>query len=479
MRSTVDNAVDQDAQALTEPTLAAVPPEGVDREWARQVAERLRGEVAAVVAAFPITMQRATPMARWLRLQVPLCHRIVAGVRVHGTPAEVLGTFPGVEGLRMFVAAAQSQSITPLLVSRANAAVNELERLVQQGGGSQRRLVALLREATLREVASVVARGESDAITTPGATHASGGVDPWDAGISSAAALRAHEEARRRMHEAAADALGCMADTLVTVRVCTPALEPRTPHDLDTYGVIGRAGFHRRSPAFPMTLGNRSGIDRPRPVVAPQGASEDSRWPLLAEFCSKPLPQVVLADVGNMHLAIVDAPYEFREPIDAFAGPFVMRQAAGIEGRSVFLNASTKISSPAAWLVSDVWVPRHWARDLACEVGIYREGLIGPIAKNPSQCWYDRVPAALAPILLGRGLRAVAHERYDRMVELTQRLFSLANASPEDYVGFRVATAYPMLGMNYYTCFEVALDNTDSPDSPDNTDPAAPAAPAA
>ena len=83
-------------------------------------------------------------MARWLSMQVPMCHRVTAGVRAQGELSGVFGAFPGVEGLQSFLRAVAKMKVPKARLAQCAAAVDELQALIEHSGGSQRRLVAAL-----------------------------------------------------------------------------------------------------------------------------------------------------------------------------------------------------------------------------------------------------------------------------------------------------------------------------------------------
>jgi hypothetical protein len=409
-----------------------------DRAWAERVAARLRGELGNLLQTLEPAQRRATAMARLFDLQVPLCHRVVAGVRESGPAGQVLGAFPGVEGLRMFLNAARSAGCPAKAVASAAGAVDEFESLIVQSGGSQRRLVA--------------------ALLTPGGEGAG-------ALVRQRRNALALEDARRRGFEALVEQIGCVADTLVVVRVYAPAATPRFAGDLDVTGAIGRVGFTRTSAGMPFMIAHHRS-----PALDDPGKSGSPAWSLMEEFCTTPLPRVVLEERGDVRFGVVDPNFEVGGPIDIFAGPFTGRHVVIREGSSLYLNAGTKCSSPAEWLVTDVYVPRAWATDLGCAAGVYRAGILGDVSGPTSRRWFDRLPITLTPGLLGRGLAGAEMERFDRHAEFTTRVFEGAGVDPRDFTGFRLSVHYPMMEVQYVLSFE----HEEDPEPSGGAEPATP-----
>ncbi len=397
----------------------------IDRPWCERVAQRLCGEFGNLIAAFPPHAQRATAMARLLGLQVPLCHRILSGTLASGGAALVLGTFPGTTGLTMFVHAVKRiQGAPPDTIAHAEAAIKEFAELIARSGGSQRRLLDALNQA-----------------------------QPTDGKHPGPTGLRL-DNARRLAFEAAVTQIGCYAEQLTNLRIYTPAATPTCPVDLDVTALVGRVGFKRTSEAMPFVISYSASVGKPS-----DGPSGPHTF-LIEDFCTRPLPNVVIEHRNDKRIGIVDANFEHAGAVDIFAGPFFHKSVVTVSNGRAYLNCGTILGTPARNLLTDVYVPRAWAAELNCTAAIYRDSPLGGLNGAPAQRWFDRLPIPLLPSLLGPGLANAHSDLHARHEELTAKAFQFAHADPADYVGFRLAVAHPIL-QTHYLCFERSVEPQD------------------
>ncbi|MFO0491208.1 MAG: hypothetical protein ACK51T_02120, partial [bacterium] len=166
---------------------------------------------------------------------------------------------------------------------------------------------------------------------------------------------------------------------------------------------------------------------------------------LIEDFCTRPLPNVIIEHRNDKRIGIVDANFEHTEAADIFAGPFFHKSVVTVSNGRAYLNCGTLLSTPTRNLLTDVYVPRAWAAELNCTAAIYRDGPLGGLNGPPAQRWFDRLPIPLLPSLLGPGLanaHSVLHARHD---ELTARAVQGARADPAAAVGFRLDGAQRLL----------------------------------
>jgi hypothetical protein len=392
-----------------ESTLASVDRGRLDAAWADRVVQRLQGALRETLAACPPKARTATGLARWLSLRVPLCHRLLAGSRLRSSPPDVIASLPGVEGLRIILSALAQAGLAEKHLSKASAAVQELDDLVASAGGSQRRLIDALRAS------QSAAANEGD--------------------------MPVSQQARHATFEQLARTLGCSTQGVIGVRIYHPSAEPHFAGDLDVIAAIGRVGFQRQSAAMPLVLslsieGNRS-------------TAQDAQACLIPEFCTQPLPSVTLDPRERATLAIIDAAHERTSAVDIFAGPFRATHALERDNDVPHLCSTIVANSPTRWIMQDVFLPRSWGTPLRCEAGAYIHGALGPLRGDMRKRWFDRLPLSLTPGMLGRGLRNTACERYPRQPELCAWMFSKANLDPEEYVGYRLEINLPIMSVQH------------------------------
>ncbi len=401
-------------------TATTVTP--IDFQAAEAVALRLKAEFGQLIETFPRSARKASGMARWLNLQVPLCHRVLTAARKPTQTAETLTTIPGSAGLEIFIDAARRCGAPLERLDAAGAAAAEFENLIQRFGGSQRKLIDAL-----------------------GAAENAGGGAAGEAGAGSHG--RRLSELRAANYRLACELSGASADATVSLRVHTPS--PDEPGQLDVHGVVGRTGFERQNAALPIVLAHGVPIQQAEGTQPPRG---DQR--LLDDFCSKPLPRLTTVMRDNSIVEIVDPNFEMRGPMDFLAGPFTGKSVSmTVDGRR-YLNSISMCGAPSRSLLTDVYLPAAVAAKMTCAAASYRHGIFGGISGDPSKRWFDRLPGSLMPGLLGRGLDNAQSECYGRQGELTARLFSHLGIDAGQYVGYRLEVAYPLANVYYVLSFE-------------------------
>jgi hypothetical protein len=381
----------------------------LDAAWADRVVQRLQGTLRDTLDACPPKAHTATGLARWLDLRVPLCHRLLAGSRLRASPPEVIATLPGVEGMRIFLAALAKAGLGDKQLKKANAAVQELDDLVASAGGSQRRLIDALRAS--------------------------------QSGAANEGELPVSQQARHTTFEQLSHTLGCSTQGLIGVRIYHPSAQPSFVGDLDVVAALGRVGFQRQSAAMPLVLslsieGNKS-------------AALDAQACLIPQFCTQPLPSVTLDPRERATLAIIDAAHERTSAVDIFAGPFRATHAVERENETPHLCSNIVANSPTRWILQDIFVPRDWCSPLRCEAGAYVHGALGPLRGDLRKRWFDRLPISLTPGILGRELRNTTCERYPRQQELCEWLFAKAGLDPDEYVGYRLEVTLPIMSVQH------------------------------
>jgi hypothetical protein len=388
----------------------------------RRVAELLRSEFGRVMAVLPADARATADAARFLNLNQQLCYRVHAGVRHRGDPATVVGVFPGVEGLRHFIAAAAAREFDRELLACATAAVDQFEALIRKGGGSQRRLVAIVESL----------------IEPPTSTPA------------------AMLKVRRAMFESYAALRGCRADAFTSVQILN--WDPGAADRLVKVAAIAKIGVVRDAHSMPLVSRHRLNPEE----VRTGAAVTDDAWSntrIFTRFSSKPAPPVVARRNGQSVLVIFDPDRTRREPIDVVSGPFT---AVGIAhpraSETGVLNTSFAVSTPSRWLVADFFVHRTLAT-LIPTAGVYSIGTEGIMAGRLGSRWYDLLPGTVDIKLLGRGLGQAECEQYTLQSELAGALFEVGGWSPDEFIGYRCQVEYPIGLAQYVVSFEDSSEN--------------------
>src|SRR5689334_8794374 len=114
----------------------ATKPGKPSREVQR-FADRLAGDLSALIALVPPQHLSSSGLSRWLGVNRGTCQRVLLAVRAAEAGGEPLAKAPGVEGLDEFVKALAIRIGRHAAVDRAEALVQDYALLVQRLGGSQ------------------------------------------------------------------------------------------------------------------------------------------------------------------------------------------------------------------------------------------------------------------------------------------------------------------------------------------------------
>jgi hypothetical protein len=403
-------------------------PSEDDIRWARRVIDRLRGEFARLLEAAPLGSRTSVGLARWLNLKQPLCHRLLAGTRStdFAVPsslelAKFFSGFPGIPGLKQILAAARSRDVESSVLTGAAAAVREYGSLIDHFGGSQRRLIEALTPV-------------DDAFEIPSTTAT---VDPT-------------LSLRRTMHQLHADLLGVQARLTLNIGLYRPC----SSQHLFTCGVIGKLGLMRRPGAMPLVASHAF-------LPKDQGSTDPARVDQpLGSFCTSDIPVVRRVAHGvTQHL--FDPDCSLPGPLDLVAGPVRSSQISNpLTSADPRLHCYVALRIPSAWLVKDVFLHRSLAAGSIPSAAalLSHSDLRTPSQFGIAERWPDRIAFEPEVRLLGSGVPSNC-PLYERYRELTNTLFQLGDANPDEYVGYRLLVPYPMVGVDYLLAFDFARDD--------------------
>lgn len=409
-----------------------------ERAEAERVARRLLSELRAVIHLLPEPERSASAMARALHLDRATCQRLVAATRRREGEVEALVELPGVLGLRQFLDAAmnrvRARGMTPQAAAQFEAgaaAIDRLDALIRELGGSQRRLRARL-------AAEQEAGG---ALTGPS-------VSADDVRV------------RRALFHAAAAATGRWSDVVVIQTFIRP-LSGGVNGQAMTEVVKARAliGHRARPDAVPLELGhtvplrtNRS--DESAVATLDQRPAQGASAGLVLEsFCSRPLPRVVTRSEGFHVVHAVDVESE----LDAGADIVIADRGARPDKHPASLDPPIGelwniVQFPARRMVFDVWLHRDLAA--ACQASVETH-LWTPDAHSHIRArWSTRVPGGPRLQPLAGGPAGAVSDAWPRTAELTTHLFSQVGWSADEFVGYRCDVAYPLWRGGYCVSFD-------------------------
>jgi hypothetical protein len=388
-----------------------------------QIARRLQAELRRVVGGLPEHARAASGMARHLGVVRNTCQRVTTALAEPRPSPSVLAQLPGVEGLHQFIDAARKAGADPGDTAAATAATEQFQSLLRELGGSQLRLVERLQ---------------------------AGPSEPFDTSLEPALC---DEQARRQLFTGAVQCTGRYCDLTSSVYIFRPLSEDAARRERALLHAV--VGYRARRHAMPLTFSafvpRDGGTEPPVSLLDSTPAHGRTHESLLSRFSSSPLPTASARDDNGELVTIVDT--ESGEPGRAIDVVLANRSIhhptpADLAGRPL-RDVWKLINMPVKHLILDVYLHRRFAA--ACVPSIDVQ-LWGPNLDAPHR-WASRLPGGPRLELLGAGLRNSPCPAYPRQAELTAYGFSELGWNPDEFVGFRCESPYPVWRAGYCMSF--------------------------
>ncbi len=391
---------------------------------------RLAGELGAIIEAVAEPMRTARGLAKTLGVDRGTAQRALVAARLTSEPLEALARGPGVAALRQIAKGAQDGGVHADAVRALSAATDQIESTLRELGISQAALMRSI-DPEPAESSQGWSQGSGASVTFSGGA---GNSDPV--------------EQRRRLFEAAAEALGRAMESRTIVMITRP--KQGDPSKVEIFGAHGVIGYRARPDAMPMVLGKT--VETPGTVqpagVMPQLLSGER--PMM-DFCTQPLALVTSRQRGREVHAVIEP----RSPDEAVDVVLASKAPDDDENSKHFGKVQEtrfNIRVPTRAAVFDMYLERSLAQNCVPSLDLYlwpREGR----SPRPST-WYDALPGAPLLAVLGQGIRHSASQFYARQSELTAATFEAAGWNPDLYVGYRCQVAYP----HWASCYAMNFD---------------------
>lgn len=403
---------------------------------AEQVARRLHGELKACVALLPEGERGGSAMSRSLNLDRATCQRLVATTSKPDAGAGTLVQLPGVQGLRQFLGAMRLRTHDEdgqEQLTAAEAAVDRLETLIGELGGSQRRLRARL---------------------------AGGGTEP------EARSGAANDDVRLRetLFRAGAAVTGRWSETSVSLSIIQPtpgpsgaAGEPGPTATTQTVRLRAVLGHNARVDAVPLEVGSANPLD-----ASAGGTPAAHRAPatLLEGFCSRPMPRLVSHTAGYRVVHVIDSaepgPIENADVVLADREPVVDRHPALMT--PPMGEVWSLINFPSRRLLMDVFLHRELAE--RCQASLEVHMWTPNVVQHAATRWSTRFPGGPRLLNLGSGLEGAASPSYARHAELVAHMFARMGLDAGSFVGYRCEVEFPIWRAGYCLAFDFGARET-------------------
>lgn len=359
--------------------------------------------------SWPLARRNASQISRELSIDRTTCQRVAWLTREPYDRGMMLESTPGVRALRGLADAAErvQAPVSATVLAGFRSAVDELDELLRVHGGSLSALKRRLRAGYALE-------------------------GPEAEGDGTEAQESLFHAARRvtRRHSLATVSVGLYDSVGVTAE------------QMRHVRISGSHAVTAEPSAVPMVL---EAFDTPE---APSKVAGDGwqRVPaLLRDFTTVAWRSVQLGGSPGFGSQAVEIG-RGEAPGDvfwytAFPVPEPTTLDDPIEESWFILNA------PAAALIFDLYLHESVAR--RCLVSLDVHLWQASFAHSPHGRWHTRMPQRPPIVQLGRGLQNADCEHYARLRAVTEKLFELADANPDDYIGFRCAERFPIWRTGY------------------------------
>lgn len=396
---------------------------------AHALAARLRQELLALIAQVPRSGASSVSLARDLRLDRMLCHRVCSALECENDWIEMLLRLPGPDSLHKFVAAAGKKGAPKDLRDSATAATDQFQKLIWELGGSQTRINTRLKATRDRQALAAERGGDSRG-----------------------------DEARVMIFEGARKAMGAWADSMVQIGVIQPTDNPRV---FTQQLVIGCRGLHADETLFPLLptvrLSN-PGEAATKPISldlhGDNPAAENHITPLgiLREFSSNPLPPIRTSMFNNREMLVVDLEGTPAEGVDLiFHKQTMSLNLDDAPQRTPALIHQGR--TPSQHVTLDLFIHRSLPMTGAASVSAVYPWFL---AKNDAHsAWQDALPGDLRLEMLGSGLDAAHNARWHRHRELCSHLLDRSGHDPSEFIGYRCQTSFPYWGASYVVSIDL------------------------
>lgn len=381
-------------------------------EHLRTALRWFRSALADITAEVGADATRPQQLARQLGLDKSLAWHLTSILSVDDLPA-IVGHLPGKAGLRIAVSRFEDAGASADTLESLQRSIDEIERVISTHCGDRGTLEMMVGHF----------RGENG--------HA------------------AQEEAhRKRLFQGASAIWGVQARMQLAAHFIAPSRED--PEMLDSALISGLIGFRRLRPDVPWAVASvrRFADDgaRARPIaiepVDPGVGADDA--PLLAEFCSKPLPalQISPGPAGVTRYEIVEGPVGNTAACTAVAG-WIWRSDVS-PWRSPTDQYGEHIAylyTPAKLLVLDLFVHKDVPFNQPQPL-LYSQLPGGPTYPSGGR---DRgkLPLRQGLIDLGASPPDATTPEFPRHQKLVEQVCERLGWSSNEFTGYRLRLPYP------------------------------------
>lgn len=388
------------------------PPSQFQERAAEQVAE-LRVLLEQFVRGLPAPANTATELQRLTGLDMKLCWKII---RVMNAPDSLAAAqfIPGPTNMRSIVQRMGSLGAPSELTDRITAASELFDRFVAEHAGDRRTFDSMVSEY---------------------------------AGPGSAEKATLRE--RRAAFRANSHVWGVQAEVLAMAMIQRPS--ESDPLKLDEIGLRGEYGVRRVRPA-PAPLyqqsfstrdrhGNEYSAGRRRPL-----SGDGAGVGLIPEFCSRPLPPVVVkqGEGGWSHATVLHSELGIQAAVDLAMGFRLSDMSPRYRGDETHGWAIVHVTKPIRVVVIDLILEAGTLPMMPRPFGFMSSG--NTRMATPQSLWTESQLTEGEPVRhLGRGSRVLETANAPRYAEMVDWAIRDAGWNPSRFECWRLKVEYPVV----------------------------------
>jgi len=390
--------------------------------WAARVGEDLSERFRQVLDAAEITSRRPRDVGAKLGLNRDIAGRLVSLVQ-SPDPFEALYLCPGPEPLRKVLRAATALGLSGRVLESALGAVDDFEALIEQGAGTRGRL-----ETTLGSLNEEIRN-------------------------------RNELTSRYAIFTGLSQLRGAQADSLLHTMILTPSAED--PEWLDALMVEGLIGIQRFRPGVIIHSNSQKTL-----APASAGPERTRVEPLdfpFQRYCENPICEFV-EETGEyiVRRMLIEAPLGragLRDSIGCTLFRRVLTRT--LPERANPERAVTAIPAlPSSVMNVDLLIHRSIRPPRPPAVRVYDMGADGRAHIHDRERLRDVVQTSEAVESLGGSGCHWALDELPRYTEMVTDLMRAAGLSPDEFEGYRLRAAYPVVSWQYAIVYGAPLSPT-------------------
>ncbi|TWT42288.1 hypothetical protein RAS1_34180 [Phycisphaerae bacterium RAS1] len=375
------------------------------------VVRRIRGTIADCLISTGTNATRPQILARSLGLDKSLSWKICRLLQDEN-PVTAVPLIPGKPGRSILVGALTKAGAEPRLIAAAQAAMHDFERIIELHAGDREKLEVML--------GNVTSNGQ-----------------------------RERAEAQRKLSFRGNSATWAVQ---AKVQVCSNFIAPGSdPAKADLAWLSGLIEFSRlrRDAVWAMAAARKTADDGTALPVGEIRAIDprydrDDAVPLMADFCSQPLPEIRLQRErdGTTRYELAEGHVGNTATTTCIVGlygrNFVPRFRAPNDTRGEHF---ARLNTPVETLIHDLFVHRDLSYALSPQLLLYSQMPGGPLF--PADHDRGRLSVYDPVIDLGRGPPDVVTSEFPRYAQMVAAVFERLAWRAEEFHGFRFRLHYP------------------------------------